>query len=239
MTAACRRLVMVRLPKVFTRDVAGFEVLVVGDSLCVGEHASERDRGCGARVLRALGGDPSGPPSDASGPRSSGIQAISGARLRDFLERRLPPARRLVVVELGSNDWLGYVPLGRWRPTPLERFSADYARLLDRLTEAGALPVCLGIWGPADGGAEADGRAEGGVELAAYDGAISAACHRRGGAFVALSPVYETPGSRGPAGRRTPWGVSDTTHPNDLGHQMIADLVLAACDRLSPRGRAG
>ena len=136
------------------------------------------------------------------------------------------------VVELGSNDWLGYVPLGRWRPTPLERFSADYARLLDRLTEAGAVPVCLGIWGPADGGAEVDGRAEGGAELAAYDDAISDACQRRGGAFIALSPVYETPGSRGPAGRRTPWGISDTTHPNDLGHQMIADLVLAACGRL-------
>jgi len=225
LTAAYRRLVMVRLPKVFTRDVTGFEVLVVGDSLCVGEHASELDRGCGARLLRALGGDP-------SSPRSCGIQAISGGRLRDFLERRLPPARRLVVVELGSNDWLGYVPLGRWRPTPLERFSADYARLLDRLTEAGAVPVCLGIWGPADGGAEVDGRAEGGAELAAYDDAISDACQRRGGAFIALSPVYETPGSRGPAGRRTPWGISDTTHPNDLGHQMIADLVLAACGRL-------
>ena len=101
-----------------------------------------------------------------------------------------------------------------------------------RLTEAGAVPVCLGIWGPADGGAEADGRAEGGAELAAYDAAIAGACHSRGGAFVALSPVYETPGSRGPAGRRTPWGISDATHPNDLGHRMIADLVLAACGRL-------
>jgi lysophospholipase L1-like esterase len=211
--------------KLLTSDVAGFEVLVVGDSLCVGEHASDRDRGCGARLIQALGGDP-------SGPRSCGIQAISGARLRDFLKRPLPPARRRVVVELGSNDWLGYVPLGRWRPTPLERFGADYERLLDRLTEAGELPVCLGIWGPADGGAEADGRVEGGVALAAYDAAISAACHRRGGAFVALSPVYEMLGSRGPAGRRTPWGISDATHPNDLGHRMIADLVLAACGRL-------
>jgi lysophospholipase L1-like esterase len=229
---------MVRLPKLLTRDPEGFDVLVVGDSLSVGEHASGRDRGCGARLLRALAGDP-------SGPSGCGIQAISGARVRDLLERRAPPARRLVVVELGTNDWLGYVPLGRWRQTPLVRFAADYARLLDRLTHAGALPVCLGVWGPADRGlepggrAEGDGRAEEGTGLAAYDAAIAAACHRRGGAFVALSPVYDTPGSRGPAGQRTPWGVSDATHPNDEGHRMIADLVLAACASLSSPGLAG
>ena len=233
MTAAYRRLVMVRLPKVFTRDGAGFEVLVVGDSLSVGEHASARDRGCAALVHRTLGDDP-------SGARSCGIQAISGARVRDFLDRRLPPARRLVVVELGSNDWLGYVPLGRWRPTPLDRFLAEYERLLARLTAAGAVPVCLGVWGPSDRGAEPrGGRDEQAVSVAAYDAAIAAACSRRGGTFVDLSPVYDTPGSRGPAGRPTPWGVSDATHPNDEGHRMIADLMLAACAGISPAGRAG
>jgi lysophospholipase L1-like esterase len=221
LTAARRRLSPEPPRQATPTSAVAVDVLVVGDSLSVGEHASDLDRGYTACLTRALRGRPSDPPT-------VGIEAISGARLREFVERPLPPARRLVVVEIGTNDWLGYVPRGRWRPTPPEQFGADYARLLDRVTAGGAALVCLGIWGPADARAEADGRAEGGTELAAYDDAISDACQRRGGAFVALSPVYETPGSRGPAGRRTPWGISDTTHPNDEGHRMIADLVLAA-----------
>lgn len=195
-------------------------MLVVGDSLSVGEHASDLDRGYTACLTRALRGRPSDAPT-------AGIEAISGARLREFVERPLPPARRLVVVEIGTNDWLGYVPRGLWRPTPPEQFGADYARLLDRVMAGGAALVCLGIWGPADARAEADGAAAG-AGLAAYDDAISAACRTWGGAFAALSAVYDRPGTRGPTGRRTPWGISDATHPNDEGHRMIADLVVAA-----------
>ncbi len=94
------------------------------------------------------------------------------------------------------------------------------------MTGPGAAGVCLGIWGPPEG------RSDAGGVLAEYEAAIAAACRQRGGAFVPLAAVHADPAARGPAGRRTPFGLSDAAHPNDLGHRRIALLVLAAA-RLS------
>jgi lysophospholipase L1-like esterase len=184
----------------------------VGDSLTVGEHASQADRTYAARLARSLPGS----------PLTVSVHAISGGRLDDLLRLPLAPGRRLVVVELGTNDWLGYLPRGPSRPTPPDRFAEAYGRLLDRVVGPAAALVCLGVWAPARGRGEAGGVA------ADYDAVIADACLRRGGSFVSLSAVYEDATARGPAGRRTPFGMADTMHPNDTGHRRIAELVLEA-----------
>jgi lysophospholipase L1-like esterase len=68
--------------------------------------------------------------------------------------------------------------------------------------------VCLGVWGPTAGCTPE------GARLADYDAAIALQCRARGGAFVVLSHV------------------SDDGHPNDVGHRLVAELVLAAVSGL-------
>jgi lysophospholipase L1-like esterase len=191
------------------------DVVVIGDSLTAGAHASDRRRAYPALTLDAL-------KLGAPGYRTSRVVGLSGGRVADLMERRLAPAHRLVVVEVGTNDWLGYVREGEWSPTPLEQFGHGYGRLLDRPLGPGAMLVCLGIWGPKAGQSEAGGVVDD------YDAVIADECHRRGGTFVALADVHDDASCRGPAGRSTPFGTSDEMHPNDHGHRRLAELVLAA-----------
>lgn len=199
------------------------DIAIVGDSLTVGEHASSHSRSYPRLVHAALS-------ADATRRLSCRVTAVSGARVVDLAGRELPIARRVAIVEAGTNDWLGQRPAGPGPPTELDEFAAGYCQLLDRVDDGRAAAlVCLGIWGPARQRSRIGGR------LAEYEAAISAACEVRGAVMVALSPVYEEAASRGPAGRRTRFGVSDETHPNDLGHARIAELVIDAVrEVLSP-----
>jgi lysophospholipase L1-like esterase len=191
------------------------DVVIIGDSLTAGSHASDRLHAYPALTLNALR-------RGAQNHRTARVVGVSGGRVADLMERRVAPARRLVVVEVGTNDWLGYVREGSWSPTPLEQFGHAYGRLLERLLAPGALLVCLGIWVPKAGQSEAGGVVED------YDAIIADECRRRGGRFRALAGVHDDASCRGPAGLSTPFGTSDEMHPNDHGHRRLAELVLAA-----------
>lgn len=196
------------------------EILLVGDSLTVGESASAVDRTFASRVITACTRPAPMPPP------MSRVAAISGARVRHLLARAPSAGLDLVIVELGTNDWVGWQPRGPSPPTPIGRFADVYGRLLGRVVGPGARLVCLGVWGPTAGCTQQ------GARLADYDAAIAVQCRARGGAFVVLSHVYDDGRSRGPAGRPTPFGVSDDGHPNDVGHRLVADIVLATVSRL-------
>jgi lysophospholipase L1-like esterase len=179
-------------------------------------HASDRRRSYPALVVASL-------TAAAGGPASAHVAGLPGGRVQDLLRRRPPVGRRLVVVELGTNDWVGYRPSGPWRATPLAEFRGLYARLVQRLVGRGTpMLICLGVWGPSGGCSEV------GAALDGFDRVIAAECGARGGRFVPLSAIHDDPDARGPAGRSTPFGVSDETHSNDRGHALIAGLVAAA-----------
>jgi lysophospholipase L1-like esterase len=182
-------------------------------------HASDPRRSYPALVVAAL-------TAAGGGPASTHIAGLPGGRVEDLLRRRPPAGRRLVVVEVGTNDWVGYRPRGPWRATPIAEFRRSYARLVRRLVGRGTpMLICLGVWGPSGE------RSEVGAALDGFDRVIAAECGARGGRFVPLSAIHDDPDARGPAGRSTPFGVSDETHPNDQGHALIAGLVAAAASR--------
>ncbi|MGD0371994.1 MAG: SGNH/GDSL hydrolase family protein [Candidatus Dormibacteria bacterium] len=192
------------------------EAVFVGDSLTAGEHASSRCRSYPALVGRELG-------ADAGREVACRVTAVPGARVRDLAVLALPLASRVVVVEAGTNDWLGYRAPGPWSATAPDDFADAYRRLLDRVDDGRAVALlCLGIWAPTDG------RETDGLRGTEYDAIIRAACELRGGCFVSLAPVYDDRRCRGPAGRATPFGVSDAVHPNDRGHAAIAELLMDA-----------
>ncbi|WP_158253849.1 SGNH/GDSL hydrolase family protein [Cryobacterium sp. N22] len=119
----------------------------------------------------------------------------------------VPADLDLAVVELGTND------VGT--KTPFDQFTSQYRDLLGKITTTspGAALICTGTWQDAG---------------EAYDAVIEAECLTAGGRYVPLVDIFEADGTRGPAGTETPFGESDTFHPNDSGHQQIADAILAA-----------
>jgi lysophospholipase L1-like esterase len=200
--------------------------VIVGDSLSVGEFASARHLTCTALVLEwavtALGGSP-----------SSQVVALSGGRAADLLRRRPPAARRLAIVQVGTNDWLGYRRSGPWEPTPLGEFRTTYARLLGRVAGlAGPVLLCLGVWAPP--GADADAALS---RSDLYDEAIRGVCAAAGGCFISLADIANDPVTHGPSGRRTPFGISDAGHPNDCGHDHLAAATIRAASALSHAAR--
>ncbi|MGH7903670.1 MAG: SGNH/GDSL hydrolase family protein [Candidatus Dormibacteraceae bacterium] len=133
---------------------------------------------------------------------------------------------QLAVIHLVTNDYFAGT-----RP---RRYRAAFEGLLARVRAGSpdAVLVCLGAW---TGGRYAN---HAGATAHAYDEVVAAACRARGGLYVALTDIYWSRRTRGPAGRPTPWGLSDTFHPNDRGAEMIAARTFAALRRLAV-GRAG
>jgi lysophospholipase L1-like esterase len=194
------------------------DLVVVGDSVTAGYGASSAEARFAARVTRFAG------MPDARA--RTAVVGFRGACVNDLLAVRLPRPRRCAVVELGTNDWLGYNRRGASTPTPLAVFEHAYSALLSRVVPAPGTVrlVCLGVWGPGDGG---NGLAD---VPADFDRIITSVCAARGGAFVSLTSLYRDPTCRGPAGVVTPLGVSDAVHPNDLGHERIAEMVRNALE---------
>jgi acyl-CoA thioesterase-1 len=119
----------------------------------------------------------------------------------------VPANLDLAVIELGTNDVA--------TETPFDQFTNEYRDLLHKITTTspGAALICAGTW------QEVGER---------YDAVIEAECQAAGGRYVPLVEIFEADGTRGPAGKQTPFGESDAFHPNDSGHQQIADAILAA-----------
>lgn len=194
------------------------DLVFVGDSITVGHGASSADAGFAAHVVRS---------APARGERArAAIVGFSGGCVDDLLAVRLPRPRSVAIVELGTNDWLGYSRRGASAPTSAAAFRQRYVELLSRavpVTSTARL-VCLGLWGAGD---HRNGLA---LAPADYDEIIEAACADRGGSYVSLSSLYRDPTCRGPAGVATPFGVSDDVHPNDRGHRHIAAIVREKVD---------
>lgn len=116
----------------------------------------------------------------------------------------VPPGADLVIVELGTNDaGQGVVP---------GVFDRQYNALLQKIrrgSPAAAL-LCAGAWTD---------------NARPYDEIIEHSCEQAGGRFVSLARIYSMPGTRGPEGKRTEFGISDNFHPNDLGHREIANAL--------------
>jgi lysophospholipase L1-like esterase len=118
----------------------------------------------------------------------------------------VPTGLDLAVVELGTNDW---------NETPLNTFRNQYDALVERIRAASpdAAIVCLGVWRDNTNG---------------YDAEIQDSCLAANGIFVPIARLYRPTQNRGPAGVRVERGTSDDFHPNDRGHAVIANAVLAA-----------
>jgi lysophospholipase L1-like esterase len=175
-------------------------VLFAGDSLTSGYFSSTEDKGFSQIIAAEL--SKRGPIEQTRGQKAGGNLSTVG-NLVD-----VPPNLDLAVVELGTND-----TQGRTVPTA---FAPQYDGLLTKITAASpdVKLICVGTWGAPGGDTDP------------YDSAIQAACDKRGGKYVDLSDQFMLPTHRGPAGVKVWAGTSDTFHPNDAGHRVIADMIL-------------
>jgi lysophospholipase L1-like esterase len=177
-------------------------VLFVGDSLMWGSYASDESLTYRARIVSALGTDGPVEAVTVGGPGIRTVKAISALR-----EQQGP--FDLVFVELGTNDSVRIAPA---------QFSADYAELLGevRVLAPDAGLVCDGVWNGID-------------EATQFDRELRPVCAEHGGVVVPLSDLYVDETLRGPEGSIAAGGaVRDQFHPNDLGHEAIAEVMLAA-----------
>ncbi|HEX4215508.1 MAG TPA: SGNH/GDSL hydrolase family protein [Candidatus Dormibacteraeota bacterium] len=194
---------MVAAPQPAARPV---RLLVVGDSLSVGYYAS--DLGASYVTLLQQGLDRRGLSVSTTLIAKAGVTAV------DASQWRLGIPSDDIVVELGTNDYGDSVPLSS--------FQAAYDTILWALRRAApqANLYCLGTWSnPAEVNRT-------GATAGMYDTVIQSSCHIARGDYVDLSPFYEQTGNHGPAGAATYLGTSDWFHPNDAGHDAIAELLL-------------
>lgn len=120
----------------------------------------------------------------------------------------IPENLDLAIIELGTNDTAG--------KTTIEDFTAQYDALLRTIKNGSpeVALVCVGPWGAPGAGTDP------------YDKAVEAACKAHGGQFVKISTVFGSTDNRTKKGEPSWLGPSDDFHPNDVGHQKIADLIL-------------
>ncbi len=171
-----------------------------GDSLNYGLYASSPDSSF-QRIVLARSDALASSATVVDGTEVGGT--VDNVRSKSDLTR----STDLNIVELGTND------VGR---TNLTDFANSYTELISSLQSAspGAGLICLGVW-------QTESRA------VTYDDAIRRTCTQRDGRYIGLSDLFDSSGSRGPAGRQTFGGVSDDFHPNDVGHRAIANRIVA------------
>lgn len=176
-------------------------VLFAGDSLTAGYYATTEADSFVARVVARL--DDAGPVQVSKGDKA-------GAGLKEVADLvKIEPGLDLAVIELGTND----VPDGA-----ATSFRDQYATLLARVRQKNPETplLCVGTW--------ASGSDNG------YDGVIQQECAEVGGVFVPTMDLRQDPANHGPEERQTFRGLSDTFHPNDRGHRLIAAAILERLD---------
>ncbi|WP_035771094.1 SGNH/GDSL hydrolase family protein [Arthrobacter sp. Br18] len=174
-------------------------VLLTGDSITEGWHATTEGSSFRGLVEEWL---------TEGGAESVFGTYQAGYTVQEVAEGfEIPRGMDLAVVELGTND------IGR--NNAVDGFGVQYAAYLEDLEEAspGVRLVCLGVWHPASD------------KTSAFDAVIESECTTRGGVFHRLSGLFGDAGLRGPEGVPTWVGDSDVFHPNDAGHERIAELV--------------
>lgn len=179
---------------------APMRVTFVGDSLDHGLYATTADRGFHSLMVQSwrTGGAVTDTP----------LNSLGGTTTTALGNRDIPRDQDLVVVELGTNDVTRISH---------QSFRQNYHELLNRIKGASpdAALLCIGPWRPADTG----GR---------YEIIIKDLCEAGGGVFRSISDLAENDGMSGPADEPTKYGLSDDFHPNDRGHQAIAERMLGA-----------
>lgn len=150
------------------------------------------------------------------------VLAIPGATVGQALKWRIDQPANIVVVHMGSNNFVQNTPLGEFIP--------PYAALLAALRKASprADLVCLGEWHRPFiynrlGNTPED-----------FDALIADACAKNGGTFEPLEQIYSVSSYHGPLGHRTPFGRADLHHPNDAGSAAIAQVVLQGLQQQPP-----
>jgi lysophospholipase L1-like esterase len=179
-----------------------FKIAFIGGSISAAIGASSRDKSLVPAVVTGLG--------TKSDPYVAAIPGANTARLAARLS--VPSDTALVIIEAGTDD-------SGAAKTPLNGFQQQYAALVSkvRANAPESTILCLGVW-------------QTGPEASAYDNAIRAECEQSEGTFRILHDIYDSVGTRGPAGRPifTKGTKSDAILPNDEGYRRIAARVVEA-----------
>lgn len=186
----------------FPEDRA-LNIFWAGDSLTAGFSAVEQTDGFRFRVNRFL--EKWGPVEEyvATKPAAEPLFKVG---VLD--EESIPTAGvDLAVIELGTND------AGR---TDEIEFKSQYAALIDKVMSGSpdAKMICAGAWGiPGTNG------------TGPYDRIIKTECEKVGGLYLDMTDLYLDEELTGPEGVETFAGPRDAFHPNDFGHEEIADYI--------------
>lgn len=170
-------------------------VLFLGDSLTAGYGLGEKE------AFPALLGElleADGNPIRVLNAGVSGDTSAGGLRRLDWLLTQKPS---IVVVELGANDGL--------RGLPLEHTEENLRQILVRVSEAGALPLLVGMQVPPNYGPE-------------YAPAFAALFPRLAKSLGVPLVEFLLDG----VGGRPELNLSDGIHPTAEGHRILAENVL-------------
>lgn len=182
-------------------DDEPLRIFFAADSLGAGYHASTMEQGY--RWLVEDYFEQFGAVESSAGTKDADEPLFQVGNIQGVPESGIDVA----VVELGTNDA---------ERTDLVNFRSQYRELLRSIRSGSpdAAIVCVGLWGY-----------EGVVRN--YDSIISQVCAQEGGKYVSIKRYFAQEGTIGPEGRDTWIGPADAFHPNDLGHQLIADRILS------------
>lgn len=192
-------------------------LLFVGDSVTAGYFASTQRLAYPHLVAQAL--------ENQGRWVNISTEARPGATVVDAQQWPVGVSSDIVVVELGTND--------HGTSVPLDEFKNVYEHLLRRVRAGSARGqlVCLGGWGNAG---QLNQR---GLRIQDYDLVEQRACEGEGGRFASIGAAYDDAANHGPDNRPTFLGSADWFHPNDRGHQELANMVLHLLQ--APSGASG
>lgn len=136
------------------------------------------------------------------------VNTVGGTVAGTLSANDFPSDQHLYVIELGTNDATR---------VDYSTFRSQYRELVERIRASSpdAEILCIGVWRPKK---VAD----------VFDTVIKDVCESHDGVFRSITDLSINPELKGPAGIPTFAGLSDTFHPNDTGHRMIADRMLDA-----------
>lgn len=186
-------------------ETGTYQVMFVGASVTEGYYATADDQAYPADTVAQL---------DRRGADVLPlVVARAGTGTADVLRWRLAGAPDAIVLQVATNDF------GK---LSLQQYRANYAAILAGLRALAprARLLCLGGWRASNEVNRA------GVTGAQFDAMTASECATARGRFVSLEGLFRNPANHGPQGRATFLGPGDWFHPNDRGHQAIANLVV-------------